>query len=352
MLPYIYLSITFFFASFISIKKIYFNQVKSIGQLFFFVLFVFSAIRYDVGRDYQNYEAFFYSDNQFPFNEIGFNFFYNVLRFFNFDFQFVCIIMALFTVYYASKFIGNYSPYYFLSILIFYSIGQFYFNSFNTMRQVLVAYIFLSNLNLIYDRKFGKYFVVFLFCTFCLHTISIIFFPLYFILNRNVSRYLKLILLITPFILIKFVNFFIENTPYGIYLEFTQYNGGISVITLFLFFLSLILFVFDFFLKKRDKILITLFNVNYVSFIIFLFCILSSNSPLIMVFNRLSYFFSPILIVLFPILISRVHAAFSRGMIVCVSSIVFFLLSLVTLILNGRGNNLIPYHTILYKFFN
>lgn len=347
MFPYLIFLLFFFCFSFTILRKTYFSQVRSISIFIFFTLFLFSALRYDVGMDYQNYEAMFYGESNI--NELGFSLFYRFLRFLGCDFQVVCIIMAFFTMYYVYKFINSYTCYYFLSILIFYSVGQFYFNSFNAMRQVLVSYIFLANLHLIYKKKIIKYSFMCIFCMFFIHKTAIILLPLYFVFNKNIFRYIKVILLLSPFVIVKFLNIIISRTSYAIYLKFDNYANGMSLVTYLLIFFSFIIFLVDFYDTERENELNVLYNVNFILLIIFEFCILLAGNPLIMVFNRISYYFSPILIVLIPLVIWKVKKSFNRGLLVCCLSCFFTGLSFITLIMNGVSNHLVPYKTILYK---
>lgn len=326
---------------------------KKIFVFFSVILLFISGLRYDIGVDYLSYLSLYQDSFEInpEINEKGFAIFFHILYKLGISYDIVSFILSFFTIYFVFKYINRYSTNCLFSILIFFTFGQFYFNTFNSVRQTLVTYAFYLLLKYIKERKFLIYFTFIIFLTFALHATAIILLPLYFVLFRSYSFKTKIIF----FILISFSTIsvikLIEVSPYAVYLNLDKYTGNVSPTTYLLLIIASLIFIIDCISRTRSEDEVILFNINTVLISVLILSLLFQGTPLIMVTNRLSYYFSPILIVLLPICIYRLKLFSNRSIFIIVLSLCFSFLCIMTLITNGEENNLIPYKTVFFKAY-
>lgn len=195
---YIIVLVLFFF---FSISEPFLRKTNSVDQTFFWMLFVIlwllAGLRYDVGVDYMTYRDIYESSGDIrEMLEIGF---VGIIKLFNLlelPFSVFTTCYSFLTILLVFHFIRKYSPYLYLSVFIYYAIGNYYFSSFNSMRQSLATAIFMNCLPLVSNKKFWKYLLVLLTTSFCVHFSSLILIPLYFVLNRKLSLFFKLSVII------------------------------------------------------------------------------------------------------------------------------------------------------------
>lgn len=344
-------NVILFFLFLCSISEAYLKgyQRKYVFFFFFLVLLCLSAFRFDIGMDYLAYNEL-YLDSVFLNEEIketGFRYLFYFLR--NFSLPFPCIIalFSFFTLKYAFAFFEKNSPFLLFSLLIFFSVGQFYFNSLNAMRQVLAVYIILSQLiPFMEERKFVPYLLGIIMLSFCLHLSVIVLLPLYFFICKRMSLLLRLIVLVTLLSSSSLLILLIYNSPYAMYLTFEHYSSDVAFSVYLLFFVALIIAFAEYLIKtesKREKIL---FNLNYYSILSIVLVILFENTPLVLFFTRISYFFTPVQIVLLPLVVNHLFSKRSKIVVVNILSAFYVLLCYISLHFNGVANKLIPYKTI------
>ncbi|MFT0230104.1 EpsG family protein [Bacteroides thetaiotaomicron] len=120
-----YLVILFFLASCSILGMFKIDKKLEYSLLFisFLALFLFSGLRYDVGMDYSSYEQL-YKDSLFQLNpeikELGWAYLFYWCRNIGISFSIIILLISFFTIYCVFVFIRRYSPYPFLSILIFF----------------------------------------------------------------------------------------------------------------------------------------------------------------------------------------------------------------------------------------
>lgn len=347
MIYFIILSILFLFS--ISERCQNSSQRKYLFFFSFFLLFFLSAFRFDIGMDYSAYRGL-YMDSIRPNEEIkeaGFRYIYYFLRNQSIPFSCVIFLFSFFTLKYAFKFIKEYSPFLFFSVLIFFCVGQFYFNSFNAMRQVLAAYIIFAKLvPFMEERKFWPYLLCVVALGFCLHMSVIVLLPLYFFVCRRMSLFFRLIVLAVFVSSSSILVLLIYNSPYAMYLTFEHYSSDVALSVYLLFLVALIIAFAEYLIKtesKREKIL---FNLNYYAILSIVLVILFENTPLVLFFTRISYFFTPVQIVLLPLVVNRLFSNRSKIVVVNILSVFYVLLCYISLHSNGVANKLIPYRTI------
>ena len=315
------------------------------------ILVIFSGIRYDVGVDYMNYSEMF--DEALVLNEgqqeAGFVLGLHLCRLWGIPFEGIVFVFSAFTVMLAFRFIKQYSPFVFFSVLIFYSFGQYYFNSFNAMRQTVVIYAFLSSSEWIRSRKWKPFFLMIGISTVCVHASALLLLPLYFILHRKFSFYMKVGILVFALLSTELIVRLIGVSNYAIYLKFDQFASNVNASTYFLLVLAVYFFLWDIFQGKRLPDYRVLFNVNFISLLMLTLVILFGGTPLIMVTNRFSYYFTPVYIVLLPIAIGRFHRIGNQFILILFLSLIYSCILYMVLIVNGESNNLVPYQTIFNK---
>lgn len=351
MFPYL---IVLFILAFFSFGEIFGMNKKTKILLFFcsfLLLFLFAGLRYDVGMDYSAYEEL-YHDSLSKLNpeikEFGWRYFFYLFQNMGVPFSVVIFLISLFTLSTAFVFIWKNSPYPFLSILIFFCFAQYYTYTFNVMRQCLATYIFFSSLELIQRRCLVKYMLLIGFTVFFIHTSAIILFPLYFLLHRSYSLFLKVVLIaITLFSAKYFIILIASSETYKIYLAFEQYAAKTSITSYLLIIISSFFLILEEFIKNRTSHDNILLNISFISLLFLLIVCLFSETPLVLVFLRFACYFTPVLIVLLPLFIKRCFSLRSRYIVIPIIAVMFMSIFYYTLVTGGKKNKLIPYKTVV-----
>lgn len=316
---------------------------------FFFVFFLFSALRYDVGVDYLSYYKLYEESVggiHEKIKEPGGAYLFYYLKEIGIPFFVVNALYSFFILCFAFKFIWRYSPYPFVSLLLFYAIGQYYFNTFNAIRQAFVVYLFMDSLNLVVDKRKWIYGLRFIAAAFFVHLSALMLIPLYFFLRRKYNVWLKIVFLGVLVLSSGLIIHIIGNSVYAIYLKMEEFAAEAAATTYLFFLFSIFFFIIDWKLPKYAAQSNILSNLNYLSLVTLTLVLFFAGTPLIMVANRFSYYFTPIYIVLIPIFISKLRIYTNRTIVVAVSVLFFSLLCYWSLYANGEANNMIPYQSI------
>lgn len=349
MFSYFFILIILFFFSIINIQFISGKQVMYTLAFVYIFLLLLSGLRYNVGMDYGSYKDIYLnvSENTDLVNEPGFILIIKLLRFLHIPYEVFIFITASFITSLAFKYIIKYSSLVFVSLLIFFSIGQFYFNTFNAIRQCMAIYSFLYSIYLIKEKNFTKYALIIVFSAIFFHLTAILLLPLYYILDRYISPYVKLATIALILFNLKLALFLIENSSYAIYLKFEDFATGISFNTYLLLFICS-LFIFNEFRNKNQfgEYSNIILNINLLALISLASAMFYAGTPLIMVFNRISYYFTPILIVSIPLAISNIEDITNRKVVLWTVTIFFLFISIFSIIANGKSNYIVPYKTI------
>lgn len=312
------------------------------------ILAVFSGLRYDVGVDYMNYkqmyaDAIVLAEGQ---KEIGLAWIFHLCRIGGFPFEGIVFVFSVLTIGMVFCFIRQYSPFILFSVFLFYSFGQYYFNSFNAIRQTLAIYIFLSSLPLIQKREWKSYFLLIVFSAVFIHASALFLLPLYFILHREYSFCFKSVFGVLLVLSTELVVKLIGMSSYAIYLEFDQFASEVSASTYFLLVQAIGVLLWGILQEKKLPEYRLLFNLNYISLLMLILVILFRGTPLIMAANRFSYYFTPLYIVMLPIAIGKFHRTGNQFILILFWGLVYSAVFLTALMMNGESNNLVPYQTI------
>ena len=342
MSVYIFISLPLLFAVFFSYRK----NISCELLLFLFIpLFLLSAMRYDIGRDYDTYLRIYETPEQIQVHEKGYMLINNFAIQHDLTLQFVIIVYAVFTLTFAYLFISENSKNKILSLFIFYTYTPFYLQTLNTLRQGLAIYIFMYATRYIRERKFFAYCLFILLAAFFAHNSVIVTLPLYFLLNRNYKVPIKVIMIAGSLVMSGLLEIIVKSTPYAVYLLGGDGEGGFAPIFLLDVFLCGIIAIF--FKKKTDTIF---YNISFLSLCILSMGIVLKASPIFVVVSRINEFFLPSLIIMIPLFVQELkkyRQIFYYVIIICFFGVFYF-----SITINGVMNQLVPYKIFFGIFHN
>ena len=321
------------------------NVGKKILYCFsFLLLFIFSAIRYKVGFDYEYrylpiYEAI--SIGKVINIEILFKLI-NIIAYkiFN-NADFVFIVSSFITVYLVFYVILKKSPNIVLSIFLF--IGtRMYFYSFTQIRQYIAIAIFLFAINYIEKRKLLKYVFCILIAA-CFHKIALIYLPIYFINRINLKKKTYYFITIIAFLfeeVVYYVYSVIAPLLYGRYFN-TGYGIGNDSIAMTL----IAIFTMIFTVLYYSQIQKMKFGNIYLNLQL-IFWILSTTTHRVNESYRIVALFMYSSIILLPMIHKCMKYKYNkRAFIFC--NIIFFSVSIIMYL--SSDSSMIPYRTIFNK---
>lgn len=318
----------------------------------FFILYIFSAIRFDVGVDFM---AYYESLNNFKYGTSSFQFepmnmlIINLINYFEFNYQIFLLIYSFLSLVGIYYFINKLSKYKKLSIFIFFTIGIYYFSTFNLLRQSVAVSLLLIGVVKLIEGKDKQFFVLLFFAS-SFHLSSIIGIVYYFFRIRlSIFNYLLIIIILGG--LSELFLYLITFTKYVVYLEHLRFseqpNPGIFLLfIIFSLFIPIFLGYFrkNKFLELKEVVLV---NMNLFSLLIILIGYkMGIDFSMIM---RLNIYFQYQLIILIPIVIYSFQNKYFR-FILNYSLLVFctyYYFSM--LFINGMDYKLIPYK-LFYEF--
>lgn len=173
------------------------NKYIDVSIIFaFIILCFFSAFRGDFTTDYNSYVYYFSRNLRWSFADIA-----NINNSFTMEKGYVLLgrligeisdspvfyifCISVITIFFYLKFIGKWSYIPWLSILLFSSLGDYY-ASYNLMRQILAAAIFLTGVEFLKNRKYIKY-IIFVLLLSLIHVSAIAMIPIGFLLTRKIN---------------------------------------------------------------------------------------------------------------------------------------------------------------------
>ena len=313
----------------------------------FLVLFLLGGIRKDVGVDYINYENLYRMTNDlYAMKEIGFVWIVEFLNKLNQPFFVFCFLFIGITLLGVFRFVRKYSPYILLSLLIYYSLGNYYFSAFNAMRQACAAAIFLNLLQLVQKRKFIDYTLCLLVVAFFIHASAVILIPLYFFLKKEWSWTKKIIIFVVIAASSSFLFSLVLQTPYSFYLTNEDFASSVPLTYYLIGIFAFILLIYSFVRPKFEQQNLILMNLNFIVVILLYLIFAYDGTVMVKMISRVLGYFTLIYIALIPIFIIEFKLFSNRYFIMVILSFVFAFLSFWALFQNGITNNMIPYKTI------
>jgi len=307
----------------ISVEKKGYNAARLFLGLSCWMLFAFAAFRGRmVGADTKQYQDIFdwvktksifelhkikapyWWDNTFG-TEYTYKIYNKIISYFNSNRQIITIVNSVFIMFPIWMLIKKQSPYFWLSIFLFYTLG-FYQTALNLTPSAIASLICLNALPLIAQKKPIQYFLI-VSIAFLFHTSAYIFIPIYFLpkIKLNLRRFI--IIMIVGFaislIYTQMQGILLRITPakYAPYVR----SSSIKIEQLFVFAGHMSVFVFLLYFIKDKK---EFFEKNTVGLYIFLIeSILYFFTFYNISFSRAAFLFSPYLVILFPNMLMQIN---------------------------------------------
>lgn len=235
--------------------------------------------------------------------ESGYNFFQLIIVYFTDNFNIWLLVTSSFMFISLAIIVYKYSKRYFISYLLYLSLG-FYFFSFNGLRQSIAIILVLLTYKYILNKNFIKFLLIMVLAI-SIHTSAIIFLPMYFIAH---IKWNKLYVSILGGLLVIFYFFRIQigELLTIIYYDdaswvFEKYNvtteiGGLAIMILLIIIIGFIIYSPNKFPSLENTVLS---NIMIISLFIQL---LSSFSYL---FTRLNMYFLVFIILYIPFLLDN-----------------------------------------------
>lgn len=327
--------------------KLSFNSKRVLSFIAFIVLVLQVGLRWETGTDWNTYLLHFNSINSFSstsplisYFEFGYNLLVWVTKLFCNEYSFFLIIHALIYYLLIFKSFQRYTPYLFLSLVLFYTLSM---GMMGSNRQLIALAICLYSLRYIVENKPVKFFIL-IFLAINFHVTSIVFI-VYFFINREIKVHLLIIILVVaiicstirlPVILFSFFGNLIGGIAAQktlIYLQdaknvMSEYK--LSIVGLFKRMVFLSIFYFN-----REKISeqLTYYNLMLNGYIIGIAIYFMFASSLLIMVSRGSIFFN----IMEPLLLSSQLVLFKKKGnkviiigVLLVFSIFFFFQSIIT----------------------
>lgn len=346
MIPY------FLLLGYIVIFLTFSKRVKS--DFFFYLSFVtltlFSGLRFDVGVDFISYSQMFVdfkNGDALFLVEPANMFIINMVNMFNIDHQVIFLIYSLIIISGVFYFIKKLSPSKELSILLFVTIGIFYFSTFNGIRQWAAMSMMVIAIVKLIEAKHIQ-FVLFIILASLFHLSAIILFFLVFFKFRFKFFYL-IVILFGSMLATELLLFIINNSQYAIYLNGLKFDqkGNPLLLLIYISILIYILWFLGYFSRKitLNTQEIVLLNMNLMSILILILGYKLNIDFLSLM--RVNMYFQIQLIVLIPMMMVKIQNHKIKFMLMYLAFVFLFFYYFNTLYSNGVVYNLVPYQTVL-----
>ena len=335
-------------------------------------MFFISAIRYDVGTDYdKRYMADYYTlaEGKNVGNlEIGFKVIDYICLFFTHEPYLLFVVTSLIILAIIFEVIYKKSSNKILSIIIFFLCGYF-FGTLNLIRQYIAMALVLLGYQFLMDKNQKKAYIGFVICAilaFFMHSSSIVCFIMLFLTQKNICN-IKIVLPLSILILILNQNIMtiltpiIKNTRFKVYLTGTYAQSELSVLQIVENLLVYVwMSIIYYFQKKKNmeikKEEITLLNIQGISFLLTVAGVIHSQ------FMRIAIYFGIFQILSIPYFFNMMNfddiskkisdkfkktikANILKNIIYIAIVVIFICMFTYTNILNN-DNEVIPYKTI------
>lgn len=265
----------------------------------FFMLFIFSAFRYNVGTDYKNYIQLYEMFKQNPYSlshiEIGYNILTYITTIFFNDYKGIFIITSFIINFFIYKGIRNNSVNVPISLFLYISL-YFYCISFNLIRQFISISLIFYSISFLKKQQIKKYYLLVLIA---------ISFHMTAIVGLFIPRLKDIILKGKQYVFLAFITLamaiFFNNIFQYIIIFFPKYNfysnytkGRIGGTFFIIVCILIISFVYKKSLLKQNYL-----NNFYIN-MIFISVLLEGLSAINIMFSRMSSYFYIFSILLIP----------------------------------------------------
>ena len=329
--------VTFFMGFFVMLLAWLAGRLNNIKYFFvsFAIIFIYLALRFDFGSDYETYYDLFFSIKASSWDELvllaNINQFGETMEF---GYIYLNKFFTLFTNFYffiafhSFLFCGVYytiikryvdPQYYWIALFILIFHTSLMVRSISGLRQGLAVYCFIYSFQyLIEKRNIWKYVICILVAA-LFHYSAIILLPLYFLFNQSKVKRIEPIFYLLLYIFFVFFGEKLKNPIESItstllpkYMYYIDNEEGIKLGSGMGLLLSSFFYLYILFFAKRET------NADFVFYrIVSVFIILSPISLVINNLSRLSLYFAPALIIVIPQLITlKQDKLLKRGFII------------------------------------
>jgi len=313
------------------------------------LLMIFSSIRYNIGKDFDNYNLAF-----FDIGKMGETYGYEPLNLLLIkgvnliggESKAVFAVYAAITLLGVLFFIKRLSESKELSVFLFFCIGIFYFATFNQVRQWAAMAMILCSLVFLIEGKIAKAFVFLIGGTlFHMSAAVCLIIPL---LTRKYSSKVLLLLMLSAGFIGKLGLILVQNSYYFRYLDAlrSETQGSLVLTALYLLLVSLSIFLLGYFdrhvrLSRKE---IVLLNLCWASLLIMLGGFIAGIDFAYTM--RANMYFTVQLVILVPMLLRKLSPSTQYiAYPVTLGSVGYLYFS--TLILKGEAYMLTPFKTWL-----
>lgn len=316
----------------------------------FLPLFLVSGLRYMVGTDYLNTYVRTYENIAQGYQNVRIDFgFYYFIKIINFIFnnnQWLFIITSFIINFFIVKSIFEQSKNKSLSLFI-YVCGTLFFFSMNGVRQSVALSLFYYSLKFIEKKDFKSYLI----CNIVgamFHSSAIVFFPLYFLLNRKYKTKTKMIVISISLIfatsLSTLLSNLLINTRYSMYITNGAYKPvSVLSISVLINILLFVLYEFNYKNKNNDLKYNIYSNIHFLGIIVSIFL---TKIPLVM---RFFVNFRYIEFLSIPYLIDNINISKKNKQIFKAVVIVIYFIYFIHGVYIENGNDVLPYKNIFFK---
>ena len=248
---------------------------KTASYVLFLILTLLSGLRFNVGRDFINYELMYIDPDNVRnlFTEPIWQYFAQFLRSMSFSSTawFVCTSFIINACFITG--IRKLSNNFYLSVAFYLAMPHLFLESFNIVRQFVAMSIIFRFSYLFFSKQYWKFLIVILLAS-CFHKSALLTIPIFFLSLIHFSNFLLVI--------ITFFSFLVRNSFLSIIMKIissiTLYSGYIDNIeasksnsSLYAFVLLLLCLLIIFcFRKPKSKEINILKNLSLISFCIYL----------------------------------------------------------------------------------
>ncbi|MBR1801895.1 EpsG family protein [Candidatus Saccharibacteria bacterium] len=335
--------------AFVVKKNKWFDKHKTLSMFIALLpLTVASALRFNVGWDYESYsrkyqEYNLYGEGALNFSEPGMNILIRGLSIFTQDWTILFVVFSVATAFFFSRCYAAYGKKeHLMQYILLFFVGRFYFCSLNIIRQALAMMIILYSLNFISKKKRRKedYIksIMYILLASTIHQFALIFLPLIFILPLNLRKkkdYIKFAALFTLVILA--IGAIVNTTGYLKYFDLMFGNDGEIVVSEL--FISIAIILFYLISKRNVEDSEVFFKMEIIVFIV---ALLSAFLPTT---DRIIWYFSIQNIFLIPRIIDA-YKDIRLKLIVTSVLYVFMGVVVYNQAIRSDSYNVIPYDSV------
>ncbi len=340
-------------------ETIAYDRTKAVNRVYiagiFMILFLVSALRFDIGNDYTQYtltahEAYV---GGYVVTEAGFNALVKmVYTLFNREYyEIVFALFAFVTLFLFLHVFDRDSASFSQSFFLFMTLGL-YFQTFNTVRYYLALSVALCSMRYILEKDYIR-FVFWIVCAAFFHKSVLLVIPVYFAATFAWNRWVYALGLIAGAVCFagQSVLLKLALALYPSYKDTVYLEGGTSLISVFRLFAVLVLYLWFMrymggrFQKEEDFRKIRFYG--QLNFLAFLAATFFSFLPVV---TRIVYYFSVSQLLMIPLIGRNIEddtVKMKLKLSVAVICIVYFILFLLNAHQPGVG--LLPYRTWLFE---